>query len=83
MGRYLWEQTQAKGQTQVSQKEKKEMSIPDPNPYPPQTEREYMICADSFQWCGGAGELARKWQISVDELRRILRGPYGPGSYNG
>ena len=57
--------------------------IPTPNPYPPQTEREYMICASSALWCGGIGELAKKWQIGVPELRRILKGPYGPGSYNG
>ena len=59
------------------------MSIPDPNPYPPQTEREYMICANSFYWEGDAESLAKKWQISLPELRRILKGPYGPGSYDG
>jgi hypothetical protein len=59
------------------------MTIPSPNPYPPQTEREYMICANSFWWDGDLSSLARKWQISTEELKRILRGPYGPGSYNG
>ena len=59
------------------------MTIPVPNPYPAQTEREYMICASSFYWVGNAYGLARKWGISVQELTRILQGPYGPGSYNG
>ena len=59
------------------------MTIPDPNPYPAQTEREYMICASSFWWEGDAASLAKRWQISVMELERILKGPYGPGSYNG
>ena len=59
------------------------MTIPNPNPYPAQTEREYMICASSFWWEGDAASLAKRWQISVQELERILKGPYGPGSYNG
>ncbi len=58
------------------------MTIPVPNPYPAQTEREFMICSNSFQWSGGAKGLADKWGISVGELRRILRGPYGPGNWN-
>ena len=59
------------------------MTIPSPNPYPAQTKREYMICASSFWWEGDLSSLARRWQISTDELKRILQGPYGPGSYNG
>ncbi len=62
------------------------MTIPDPNPYPAQTEREYMICANSFQagWFGNnRAALARKWGITQQELIKILRGPYGPGSWNG
>ena len=54
-----------------------------PDDLPPQTEREYMICASSFWWEGDAASLAKRWQISVHELERILKGPYGPGSYNG
>ena len=83
MGSKIWKQAQAKNQSQINPTEKEEMSIPDPNPYPAQTEREYMICTSSFYWDGDISGLARKWQISVPELQRILRGPYGPGSYNG
>ena len=83
MGSKIWKQAQAKNQGQVNPPEKEEMSIPDPNPYPAQTEREYMICVNSIFWDGDISGLARKWQISVPELQRILRGPYGPGSYNG
>ena len=42
-----------------------------------------MICASSLWWEGDAASLAKRWQISVLELERILKGPYGPGSYNG
>jgi len=54
-----------------------------PPDLPAQTEREYMICANSFQWPGNAKGLADKWGLSIPELRRILKGPYGPGSWNG
>ncbi len=57
--------------------------IPNPNPYPPQTEFEYMVNASSFQWAGTRQALARRWKISETELVRILRGQYGPGSWNG
>ena len=82
MGVKIWDEAQAQGKGQVNQEEK-EMTIPTPNPYPAQTEREYMICASSFWWVGEISGLAKKWQISVPELQRILKGPYGPGSYNG
>ncbi len=57
--------------------------IPDPNPYPPQTEFEYMVNASSFQWAGTRQALARRWKISEQELLRILQGPYGPETGGG
>ncbi len=59
------------------------MTIPDPNPYPPQTEFEYTVCTSSFQWGGSRAGLAKRWNLTESQLVAILRGPYGPGSWNG